>query len=199
MPPLGLNLVLVHGLWDDPLVFNGLVGFLHKEGIGTFSPHLPHEEGRTSLKQLAFDLDGLIFERFGEDTSIDLLGFSMGGVVSRVWLQQLGGASRTRSFISVGTPHCGTFTAQLVPSWLRQGIADMKRGSFLLNELNRDSHLLQEVKCSSYFCRWDLVVFPGWQAILPIGSSHSVPVLTHKELLSNPKSIEILGNAIISD
>ena len=198
MSPYDRNLVLVHGLWDNPRIFDRLVGYLNRDNLMLFTPHLPHEGGRISLRNLASQLNRLILEHFGPEVPVHLLGFSMGGVICRVWLQEIGGALRTNCFISVGSPHHGTFTAQLVPSWLLSGVADMKRGSDFLRELNRDVHLLQSVKCSSYFCRWDLMVFPGWQAILPIGSRYSIPVLTHKELIANSKSIEILGNAIIS-
>ena len=191
------NLVLVHGLWDDPVVFNPLIDYLEAiNDLYVFVPHLPHDGGRIPLKTLASDLDHLITDRFGFDTPIDLLGFSMGGVVSRVWLQQMGGASRTNGFISVGSPHLGTYTAQLVPPQLLSGIADMKRGSHLLKELNRDLHLLQHVKCRSFFSKSDLIAFPGWDAALPIGSRYSVPVLTHKELISHPKALNLLFNAI---
>jgi len=193
------NLVLVHGLWDDPGVFNSLIDYLDtRKDLYVYAPNLPHDGGRIPLKTLASDLDRLITDRFGFDTPIDLLGFSMGGVVSRVWLQQMGGASLTKGFISVGSPHFGTYTAQLVPSQLLLGIADMKRGSHLLKELNRDLRLLQHVKCFSFFSKWDLTVFPGWNAALPIGSRYSVSVLTHKELISHPKALKLLFNAISS-
>jgi len=190
-------LVLVHGLWDDPGVFNPLIDYLDiRKDLYVFAPHLPHDGGRIPLKTLASDLDRLITDRFGFDTPIVLLGFSMGGVVSRVWLQQMGGASRTKGFISVGSPHFGTYTAHLLPSQLLPGIADMKRGSHLLKELNSDLCLLQELKCLSFFSKSDLTVFPGWNAVLPIGSRYSVPVLTHKELISHPKALNLLFNAI---
>ena len=199
MSSLNRNIVLVHGLWDSPNVFNPLVSYLCNKNTCIFSPDLLHDEGRIPLTKLAINLNHSILERFGTHTPIDLFGFSMGGVISRIWLQKFGGALRTRRFISVGAPHYGTFSAQFVPSWFRSGIADMKRGSHLLRELNKDVDLLQSVKCSSYFCRWDLVVFPGWQAVLPIGPSHSLPVLTHRALISNSKSLEILGTALLSD
>ena len=193
------RLVLVHGLWDAPQIFRRLVTYLNRENMSVFIPCLPHKGGRVPLTTLACDLDNQISARFGVDTDIELFGFSMGGVISRVWLQQIGGALRTRRFISVGTPHRGSFLAQLVPSLLFAGIADMKRGSHLLHQLNNDSDVLKDVQCSSYFCRWDLLVIPGWEATLPIGSVYPIPVLTHKQLISDPKSLRILANAILKD
>lgn len=164
-----------------------------------FSPNLSHRLGRTPLKDLARELDAYILERLGKDIPIDLLGFSMGGVIGRVWMQQMGGSLRTHRFISVGCPHRGTYSAQWIPSFLLPGVAEMKRGSCLIRELNRDVSSLKEVACISFFCKWDLMVFPGWQAKLPVGIAQPIPVLTHRQLISNPLAIQILVNSVLSD
>ncbi len=192
-------LVLVHGLWDNPKIFCDLVKRLNQYCVEILVPDIPHEYGRIPLSMLASNLDNLILDRFGSQTTIDLLGFSMGGVISRVWLQYLGGALRTNHFLSVGSPHQGTFTAECIPSWLMPGIGDMKRSSPLLKGLNSDIYLLDGVKCSSYFCRFDMMVVPGWQAVLPIGSSQALPSVTHKGMITQPKSLEILIKDIIRD
>ena len=84
----------------------------------TFTPYFPHSFGRVPLRDLAQLLNDYILEQFGAKASIDLVGFSMGGVISRIWMQELGGACRTNRFISIGSPHLGTLTAQLVPKCL---------------------------------------------------------------------------------
>jgi len=192
-------IVLVHGLWDSPLLFNRLVRCLGVDRRALLVPHLPHRLGAVPLLTLAEQLDDHIRQRWGDDCVIDLLGFSMGGIISRVWLQHLGGARRTHRFISVGSPHQGTFTAQWIPHWLLAGLADMKRGSVLLRSLNADLSSLQPVDCVSYFCPWDLMVVPGWQAHLPVGTVRSLPVLTHQQLMSHPRSLDVLVQALLSD
>ena len=192
-------LVLVHGLLDTPRLFSRLQHRLEGQNRPILSPHLPHRFGAIPLRKLARQLDGLIQERWGPKTPIDLLGFSMGGVIARTWLQELDGAKRTHRFISVGSPQQGTLTAQCVPSWLFAGLADMKRGSPLLRSLNGDYAELQAVECLSFFCRWDLMVYPGWQAVLPIGKSTVVPVWTHQQLMSHPKSLDLLSESLLID
>ena len=192
-------LVLVHGLLDTPRLFSRLQHRLEGQNRPILSPHLPHRFGAIPLRKLARQLDGLIQERWGPKTPIDLLGFSMGGVIARTWLQELDGAKRTHRFISVGSPQQGTLTAQCVPSWLFAGLADMKRGSPLLRSLNGDYAELQAVECLSFFCRWDLMVYPGWQAVLPIGKSTVVPVWTHQQLMSHPKSLDLLIESLLID
>ena len=190
-------LVLVHGLWDSPRIFDGLVKRLEPLNFSLLTPSLPHNLGKTSIRTLAKELDKTIVENFGSEINIDLLGFSMGGLISRVWLQDLGGALRTSRFISVGTPHKGTLAAQLVPSSLFSGIAEMKKGSSFLRELNNNCEALHMVECLSFYCFLDLMVFPGWQAKLDIGYRSSVSVLTHKQLISNPNALDVLQKAII--
>ena len=183
--------VLVHGLGDTPHLFRRLIQRLDQAQIPVSAPHLPHRLGATPLRLLAAQLDRHIQARWG-DQEIDLLGFSMGGVISRIWLQDLGGAARCRRFISVGSPQRGTVTAQWIPPWLMAGVADMKRGSALLNHLNAHRAALDGVDCTSFFCRWDLMVMPGWQAVLPVGERRAVPVLTHAQLIHHPRAIALL-------
>ncbi len=192
------NLVLVHGLWDTPRIFQKLLESIDTDLVSVFTPYLPHDGGKISIAHLARDLETQICYRFGCQQKIDLLGFSMGGLICRFWLQRLGGACRTNNFISVGCPHRGTFTAQLAPACLFAGISEMKRGSLLLNDLNNNYSSLNQVKCSSFFCRWDLMVIPGWQAALPLGTKVSLPALTHKGLITNSQSLSILANSILS-
>ena len=192
-------IVLVHGLWDSPSIFNSLVQQLKAKGHSVVAPFLSHKLGRTSLYELSEELDLYISTQFKGDEKIDLFGFSMGGLVSRIWLQKLNGAIRTNRFISVGTPHNGTYTAQFIPHWLLKGVAEMKRGSSLIKELNSDLKDLKKVDCMSFFCLWDLMVFPGWEAVLPLGSSSLIPVLTHKGLINSPVSLDILSKAILNE
>ena len=190
---------LVHGLWNNPELFEKLIKKIKEDDFELYRPHLPHKYGKTSLKRLARDLDSKIEELVGPDKEIDIVGFSMGGLISRLWLQKHNGFLRTKRFFSIGTPHFGTYTAQMIPSSFMPGIAEMKRGSSLLSLLNNDLTTLEKVECISFFTRWDLMSFPGWQAKLSIGDSYHLPVMTHKELITNSKSLDILTQKIFNN
>ena len=186
-------LVLVHGLWDTPRVFHRLIQRLDQPDRPLLAPHLPHGLGVVPLRELARRLDQSIQQQFGRETPIDLLGFSMGGVIGRIWLQELGGAERTDRFFSVGSPQNGTLAALAVPRLLFAGIADMKPASDLLQQLNRQAGTLAPVTCRSYFCRWDLMVSPGWLAVLPVGTRNELPVWTHQQLIAHPQALQTLA------
>ena len=187
---------LVHGLWNNPKLFTKLIEKIQVDDYQLYSPHLPHKFGKTSLRQLARDLNSKIEELVGPEIEIDIVGFSMGGLISRIWLQNHNGFLRTKRFFSIGTPHLGTYTAQLIPSSLMPGIAEMKRGNSLLSQLNNDLTSLETVECISFYTTWDLMSFPGWQAKLSIGDSYHLPVLTHKQLITNAISLDILAKKI---
>ncbi|QEY33331.1 alpha/beta fold hydrolase [Synechococcus sp. RSCCF101] len=192
-------LVLVHGLWDTPRVFHPLLRALAGRRPRLLAPHLPHQLGRRSLTSLAAALNGHIRTAFGEEEPLDLLGFSMGGVVARTWLQQWGGARRTRRFLSVASPQTGTLTALPMPAALFAGLADMKPGSPLLRQLAAGSEQLVGVDCRSYSCTWDLMVMPGWQAVLPLGSRSRLPVLLHHRMIAAPAALERLVRDLLQE
>ncbi len=199
MNPNKRPIFLVHGLWNNPKLFEKLIKKIKEDEFQLYRPHLPHKFGNTSLRDLARDLDSKIDELVGSKIDIDIVGFSMGGLISRIWLQNHNGFLRTKRFFSIGTPHFGTYTAQMIPSSFMPGIAEMKRGSSLLSQLNNDLTSLEKVECISFFTKWDLMSFPGWQAKLSIGDSYQIPVLTHKELITNTNSLDILAKKIFND
>ena len=199
MNPNKRPIFLIHGLWNNPKLFDKLIKKIKEDEYQLYIPHLQHKFGKTSLRNLAKDLDSKIDELVGPEIEIDIVGFSMGGLISRIWLQNHNGFLRTKRFFSIGTPHLGTYTAQLIPSSLMPGIAEMKRGSSLLSQLNNDLTSLEMVECISFFTKWDLMSFPGWQAKLPIGDSYHLPVLTHKELITNSSSLDILAKKIFKN
>ncbi|MEB3323796.1 MAG: alpha/beta fold hydrolase [Cyanobacteriota bacterium] len=192
-PPL----VLVHGMLDTSAVFDGLQRELAGRRDPLLIPDLPLRLGRTPVEEGAQQLGRTIEAAFGREQPLDLLGFSMGGVIARYWIQKLEGYRRTRRFLSVGSPQQGTLTAQPWPGWLFGGIADLKQGSALLEGLNSDLDQLSRIECHSYYSPLDLVVLPGWRAVLPVGAVSMLPVPTHPQLLRDPAAIKPLAKELL--
>lgn len=190
-------LVLVHGLWDDPRLFRRLIAELDGRRGEPLVPHLPHRLGATGLETLAEQLGREIVARYGPDQPVDLLGFSMGGVIARTWVQAFGGQARTRRLISVGSPQRGTLAAQLVPRLLLAGIADMKIGSALLRRLENDQRSLAGVDCLSYWCLLDSMIIPSWRGVLPVGPVVRLPVWDHKHLILHPAALGPISRDLI--
>ena len=189
--------MLVHGLLDSPAVFNALKRSLGDQRQPLLIPELPLRFGLTPIGEAAELLGGHIEAAFGLEQPIDLLGFSIGGVIARTWIQLLGGHRRTRRFTSVGSPQQGTLTAQPWPGRLLAGIADLKWGSPLLAQLNGDLEALAEVDCCSFYSAIDLAVLPGWRAVLPVGRIQMLPVWAHPQLLRAPQSVQQLAKELL--
>lgn len=187
----------MHGLLDTPAVFGGLKRELGERRQPLLIPALPLRLGRTPVQEAAELLGSHIEAAFGPHEPIDLLGFSIGGVISRAWIQLLGGHRRTRRFISVGSPQQGTLTALPWPGQLFGGIADLKWGSALLERLNGDLEALRRIECHSFYSALDLAVLPGWRAVLPVGARTMLPVLTHPQLLRDPAAIRPLARELL--
>lgn len=196
-PPL----VLVHGLWDTPRLFHRLRTALNGQRDPLLIPHLEHGLGQVPLIELARRLDQHINAAFGQETRVDLLGFSMGGLIARAWIQEFGGHQRTRRFVCVGSPQRGTLTAQPVPRALLAGIADMKLGSPFLRRLQtglqRHPERLAALDCRSFYCRFDLMVIPSWRGVLPVGSVQPLPARTHPGLVNEAASLARLTEVLL--
>ena len=190
-------IILIHGLWNTSSVFSSITSKLDEKGIEYFAPTLDHAYGMTSIVELTKLLNKLILEKYGFTEEIDILGFSMGGIIGRYWIKKFNGYKRTRRFITVGSPHMGTLTSQLVPKYPFRGISEMKINSCLLKELSKLNYLLGDIDCISFFTNWDLMVFPGWRAYLYCGDKLSLNIFKHRNLVRNPVAVEKIMEKII--
>ena len=188
---------MIHGLWNTSSIFSSITSQLDNIGIEYFAPTLEHSYGMTSILDLTKKLNELILEKYGLEKEIDILGFSMGGIIGRYWLQKFNGYKRTRRFITVGSPHNGTLLAQLVPKYIFRGISEMKISSFLLRDLSKYDYLLEGINCISFFTYWDLMVFPGWRANLNSGEKISLKTYKHKNLVRNPEAVKKIIDRLI--
>jgi len=196
-PPL----VLIHGLWDTPRLFRRLVEQLDGRRDPLLIPHLQHGLGQVPLETLTERLNSQIVDAFGPGETVDLLGFSMGGLLARAWIQQHGGYRRTRRFVCVGSPQRGTLTAQLMPRAVLPSIADMKLGSRFIRQLaddhQRHPQRLASIDCRSFYCRLDLMVIPSWLGVLPVGPVQALPAPTHPALITGSKPASILAESLL--
>ena len=72
-------------------------------------------------------------------SSVDVVGYSAGGVVVRLWVAD-GGAAQVRRVVTLGSPHHGTTVAdlasQFAPDQCPEACQQLTTGSDLLRELN---------------------------------------------------------------
>ena len=148
--PLPTNRVeLAHGFLETGTSFKMMCKRLEARGADCLAPKLRPNDGRGGLDKLAAKLKTEIDGHFGPNERISIVAFSMGGLVSRYYLQELGGADRCDTFITISSPHHGTKAAWLYPS---KGAVQMRPGSGFLEQLERSESKLDKVRVASF--RW---------------------------------------------
>ncbi len=127
--------VLVHGFLDTTAVFKPMSEYLNHHGWQVYSFNLIPNHGYEKLEVLAGQVENYIEKNFAKEQKVDLIGFSMGGLITRYYLQRLGGVARVQRYLNISAPNRGTLTAYSLPL---DGIRQMQPGSQFLEDLNQD-------------------------------------------------------------
>jgi triacylglycerol lipase len=186
--------VLLHGIGDTSRVFDRLTRYLKERGWMTHGLDLIPNTGKAGLDELAVQVDTYIESTFAPEQKSDLVGFSMGGVVARYYLQRLSGLNRTSRLITISSPHRGTLTAFL--GWNR-GARQLRPGSAFLADLAQDSHVLSQIDFTSIWTPWDLMILPPHSSLIPHGSPVRLRVPTHWHMLRNPQVFRAVETALL--
>lgn len=191
---MSLNpVVLVHGITDTFSLFKTMTGQLDRMGWQTYGLDLLPANGDSQLDHLAQQLADFIELALPADQPFDLVGFSMGGLVSRYYVQRLGGISRVQRFVSISAPHNGTIAAYLSQ---RPGCLQMRPNSEFLNDLNRDVKMLDRIKFTSIWTPLDGIIVPAKSSVLPVGESIQIPVPLHAWMVTDSRSIHLVAEAL---
>lgn len=177
------SVVLVHGIWDTARIFQPLRHSLKASGFRPLAPDLTPSNGDLGMDHLARQLADFVEQQISPSEQFDLVGFSMGGLVSRYYAQRLGGIERIGRLITISTPHRGTLWAHAMGN---PGSRQMRPGSAFLTDLNRDAAILERVGFASIWTPFDLMILPTSSSSLGMGSEFKIPVAFHAWM---PKSL----------
>ena len=128
--------VLLHGFIDNRSVFVLLRRSLAQHGrqqIESLNYSPLTCDIRAAAELLGRHIEG-ICERTGSER-VDIVGHSLGGLIARYYVQRLGGDTRVRTLVTLGTPHSGTRVVPLANA--HPIVRQMRPGSDLLEELTR--------------------------------------------------------------
>lgn len=173
----GTPIILVHGVVDNHTIFTLLRRSLMRRGFGrTIS--LNYSPLTDDIRTVAKRLQRLV-EAVCRDTGyerVHVIGHSMGGLISRYYVQRLGGDARVHTLVTLGTPHEGTAPAKYVPHNVAR-------------QLRPDSPIVQELAEPAPGCRTRIVAI--WsdldQMIIPKRSARIV----HDDL--NARNVFVRG------
>jgi triacylglycerol lipase len=139
-------------------------------------------------------------ERTGEE-SVDVVGYSAGGVVARLWVAD-GGADLVRRVVTLGAPHHGTTLADLAgdlaPERCPVGCQQLTTGSDLLRQLNAGDETPEGPTWVSIWTRQDGTVTPPDSARLDGALNLTVQSVCaearvgHGELVRNPLVLQMV-------
>ncbi len=186
--------LLIHGLYDTIAKFHQMTNYLSNLGWVVHSLDLNPNNGDGHLEDLAQQVADYITLVFSPEQPIDLIGFSMGGVITRYYLQRLGGVHRVQRYINISAPNHGTLTAYALPS---PGILQMRPESPFLQDLNQDCQtLLNQINVTVIWTPFDLLIIPADSSRLKIGKEIQIPVLIHAWMVSDTRTLKAIATAL---
>jgi triacylglycerol lipase len=148
------TVVLVHGYLANRGPLLPLAAYLRARGHKQI---LAYEyTGEAGIEQAAIGLRDFLRERV-RGGRIDLVCHSLGGLVARVYIQQLGGARRVDRCITLGTPHRGTYNAYWVASRVGR---ELRPDSTFLARLDASRARAAPVRFASIVAGSDNIVIP---------------------------------------
>jgi len=184
---------MVPGYRDDASVFARFVDYLRNENFQTHPVSLQPSDGRLPLDRLAEQVAAFVESQFATSQTLDFVGFSMGGVVLRYYLQRMGGLERAQRFVTLGTPHQGTWTAYASN---RPGVRQMRPGSAFLRDLATDEERLGSIGFTSIWTPLDLTILPARSSSVGVGREERVGIAHHRALVTHRRSLERVAAAL---
>ncbi|MBD0362310.1 MAG: alpha/beta fold hydrolase [Coleofasciculus sp. C3-bin4] len=185
--------LLIHGLTDTIAVYGKMTAYLSAMGWSVHSFNLIPNNGDCPLDLLAKQVADYVAKTFDPEQAIDIIGFSMGGIVARYYIQRLGGIDRVQRFISISAPNNGTFTGYL--SW-RPGCVQMRTDSEFLRDLNRDAAMLGCLNFTVIWTPYDLMIVPAKSSQMPVGKEVIVPARLHSWMLADEGTLKAVATAL---
>ncbi|MBW4423830.1 MAG: triacylglycerol lipase [Nostoc desertorum CM1-VF14] len=185
--------LLIHGIDDTRAVFQKMAVHLALQGWSVHSLNLVPNNGDVGLDELAKQVADYVTATFAPEQHLDLVGFSMGGIVSRYYVQRLGGINRVQRFITISSPHNGTVVAY---GSRRPGCLQMRPDSIFLKDLNSDAVILGQLNFTSIWTPYDLMIVPANSSQMSVGSEVIVPVALHPWMLTDPRSLTVVTAAL---
>ena len=187
--------VLVHGFHDSSASMEPMRRWLTGRGWNVFAINLFPSDGTATLEDLAKQLARYVNKSFPADQRFDLVGFSMGGLVCRYYVQRLNGADRVDRLITISAPNQGTWLACLSR---KPGCLEMQPRSSFLTSLNRDTESLTRVQFTSIWTPLDLMIVPASNSRMPVGHEQRFWAPVHPLMILQAGCFKKIENCLSS-
>lgn len=158
------------------------------EGINLFPNFATAEEQASKIQARVMDMKA----RYGVDR-VELVVHSFGGIISRYYIQNLGGEAHVRNLVTIATPHHGTYTAYLGPG---KSADQMRYNSPFIQALNAKGYAYAPVKYTSIWSNIDEIVIPPRSAVMPESTVYQVPWTGHLGILFSKRTYNHVLNTL---
>ncbi len=168
--------LLIHGIKDDARKMEPMARSLRAQGWEAKTMSFKPSWGQRGLDVLAGQVAQFVDENYAPGEKIDLVAFSMGGLVTRYYLQRLGGLERVQRYVTLSTPHHGTLLAYLIPN---AGCRQMRPGSAFLRDLASDADRLAALDFTSFWTPLDTIIVPARSSVMPQARNERMVIALH--------------------
>ena len=178
--------VLIHGLACNRMNWFWFRRQLEERGFTVFTVDCTPWYGRIEgfVPQLARAIDEVLAATGAAE--VTLIGHSMGGLISRAYLDRFG-TSKVNRVITLGSPHQGTWMAQLM---FTPNVRDMREGSSFLTALAERESRREPSAHARFTCvltHHDNLVTPHRNALLPGADRIELSGVGHLSLAFSPR------------
>ena len=183
------TVVLIHGYLANRSTLVPLAGYLRWRGFRqilsfNYSSTAGVERGAIALRDY--------LRHHVRGGRIDLVCHSLGGLVARVYLQELGGARRVDQCITLGTPHQGTYNSYWLPSRVGR---ELRPDSRLLARLEASRREAERVRFLSVIAGSDNLVLP--RIFSAYDEEVRIPDLGHVGVLFSPRVLRLVADRLL--
>ncbi len=185
--------LLIHGIFRKSGIFYKMSAYLIQLGWSVYTLNLSPHWGNASIDELAQQIADYIDKTFAPEQHLDIVGLSMGGLVTRYYVQRLGGINRVQRFIAISSPHSGTWMAYTL--W-GKGCIQMRPGSAFLEDLNRDAALLEKLNFTSIWTDWDFIIVPASSSQISAAKEVKLSVFAHAMMARHSSSLKAVAEAL---
>jgi triacylglycerol lipase len=187
-------ILLVHGYFHNRSAFVMMRRSLRRMGyhyVETMNYNVVGQTCDELAQQLGRQVDRVL-DATGA-SQVHLIGHSLGGLLSRLYIQQYGGEDLVHTCVTLGTPHHGTYTARIGPG---KAAKALRPGSELIRRLDATARELP-VRFISYYSNLDALVVPASSAKLTHPEFNATNILVkdhgHMSLLLSSELIHSIG------
>ncbi|MEW2258256.1 triacylglycerol lipase [Streptomyces sp. NPDC047869] len=176
--------LFVHGYTGDATNWNTMAGRFRTDGWP--SSYLDQwsydwrQSNATTAQQLSTEVDRLLTATGA--ARVDIVSHSMGGLSSRYYLKNLGGASKVDAWVSLGGPNHGTDSAN---SCFDTSCTEMRIGSGFLAALNSGDETPGSPRYATWWSPCDTVINPDTSVSLSGATNTKTACLSHTGLFSD--------------